>query len=157
MTIDTSSFVQRETENFLKDLELGKISEHELMDMCRKKGQHPLCVEGNFKYYDFIIAETKMAYEVKRDYKSAETGNIVIEVKMYDKPSGLISTRADYWVFDLPDGYLIIKPERIKDCILYHGIQQVKFVGNGDRESKKAYLVKIDILKRNAKRWVSKN
>ena len=142
---------------FSEDLELGKISEYELMEMCRKKGQHPLPVDGNFKYYDFIIAETKTAYEVKRDHKSAETGNVVIEVKMYNKPSGLISTRADYWVFDLPDEYLIIKPDRIKDCILYHGIQQVRFVGNGDKEPKQAYLVKMDILRGYAKRCVTKN
>jgi hypothetical protein len=144
-------------ESFNEDLEAGEESEYELMDLARQKGLTPVKVEGKFKYYDFFIAETKTAYEVKRDWKSKFTGNVVVEIEMYNKPSGLITTKADLWVFDLPDCYITISPTSIKDLILLHGIKLVRFIGNGDTEPKRAYLVKRELLEQYADKITNKS
>ena len=65
---------------FEKDLVAGEASERILMDMVRRSGKTPMKPEGLFKLYDFFVCETKLAYEVKRDWKSADTGNVVIEI-----------------------------------------------------------------------------
>lgn len=142
-------------ESFDEDLKIGEAAEVALMDMCRRKGRTPVKVEGKFKGYDFFVAETKMAYEVKKDHKSGHTGNVVIEIGMYGKPSGLMSTIADMWIFDLPDGYMFIKPERIKDCVVENGYEIKEFVGNGDVHPKKAYLVRVEVLKKYMEQWIA--
>lgn len=143
-------------ESFGEDLKAGEESEHELMAMAREKGLTPVKIQGKFKPYDFFIAETKKAYEVKRDWKSKHTGNVVIEIEMYNQPSGLMATKADLWVFDLPDCFITIEPDKIKDIILTHGIKLVKFIGNGDTESKRAYLVKRELIELNANKITKK-
>ena len=143
-------------ETFQSDLEVGEASERDLMGICRGKGRTPVKVEGKFSGYDFFVAETKLAYEVKKDYKSAHTGNVVIEIEMYGKPSGLMATIADIWIFDFPAAYLFIKPDRIKDCIVEGGYRVREFVGNGDTHSKRAYLVELETLKPYGDRWLKK-
>lgn len=143
--------------SFEEDLKAGEESECELMDLARQKGLTPVKVKGNFKYYDFFIAETKTAYEVKRDWESENSGNVVVEVEMYNKPSGLITTRADLWVFDLPDCYITITPDSIRNSILLHGIKLVRFIAKGDTEPKRAYLVKRELIERFASKITKKS
>ena len=135
---------------FEKDLEAGEASEVELMNWVRKLGKTPIKpVKGLFKHYDFFVCETKKAYEVKRDWKSAHTGNVVVEVEMpIGKPSGLLTTIADYWIFDLPDIFVFIKPEQLKELILHENLQSREFIGKGDTTKKRAYLVKVELIKR---------
>jgi hypothetical protein len=77
---------------------------------------------------------------------SNQTGNIVIEVWMYDKPSALFTTTADFWVFYDDNQFVSITPKKIIECIMLHEIQLKNFIGKGDRVSKKAYLVPKELL-----------
>jgi hypothetical protein len=146
----------KKIESFNEDLKAGEESEHKLMQLARERGLTPVKIKGKFKPYDFFIAETKKAYEVKRDWKSKDTGNVVVEVEMYNKPSGLMATKADLWVFDLPDCFITIEPEKLKDIILQQGIKLVRFIGNGDTEEKRAYLVKRELIEQFASKITSK-
>ena len=135
---------------FKKDLVAGEASEKILMDMVRRSGKTPMKPEGLFSLYDFFVCETKLAYEVKRDWKSAHTGNVVIEIEMpVGTPSGLQTTIADYWVFDLPGEFVLARPGRLKDMLAFERIgSSCEFVGNGDSTMKRAYLVEVNILKK---------
>lgn len=57
--------------------------------------------KGNFKPYDLIITkggkETKI--EVKSDRQAGKTGNMAIEYECNNKPSGITSTEADYYIY----------------------------------------------------------
>ena len=137
---------------FEEDLAIGELSEQYLMDIVRRKGLTPVKVEGLFKQYDFFVCETKKAYEVKRDWKSAHTGNVVIEIEHpIGKDSGLKTTTADYWIFDLPKEYIFITPERLKDMLSFERLTLTEFVGKGDAHKKKAYLVGVELVKKYAK------
>lgn len=136
---------------FEEDLAIGELSEQYLMDLVRRKGLTPVKVEGLFKQYDFFVCETKKAYEVKRDWKSAHTGNVVIEIEHpIGTDSGLKTTTADYWIFDLPKEFIFITPDRLKDMLSYERLTLTEFIGNGDTQKKKAYLVDIDLVKKYA-------
>ena len=48
--------------------------------------------------YDIEVEEIKKTLECKYDRMSKKTGNIAIEYQCYGKPSGISSTKADFWV-----------------------------------------------------------
>ena len=139
-------FMER-VNKFQEDLAKGEVSERELMNLCEEQGKTPMKPKGLFKGYDFFVCETKLAYEVKRDYKSLLTGNVVIETEMpVGKPSGLRTTRADYWIFDLPECYVFIRVSRLRDLVWMEKLKLCEFVGNGDTTKKAAYLAPIPKL-----------
>jgi hypothetical protein len=132
---------------FTESLAAGKESEKNVLEFIRNKYPKAHLVDGYFKGFDIYIPEIDKGVEVKRDYKSKYTGNLVVEVFMFDKPSGLLTTEALYWVFVTSEQHIYITPDNIKNCILLKGVKQSEFVGSGDVESKKAYLVKVkDII-----------
>ena len=130
---------------FNEDLEVGIAVEQKLVNILLKKYPSTTLVT-KFKGYDIWIPELHKSIEVKFDEKSKQTGNIVIEIEMYDKPSGLLSTTADYWVFYDGDKFISITPKDIIKCIFLLKLNFVEFVGNGDTVKKKAFLVPKDKL-----------
>lgn len=142
---------------FKAALKVGKLGENAVMDLCLKSGKTPAPIEGKFKPYDFIVLETKKAYEVKRDYKSKYTGNVVVEIEMpVGNPSGLQTTKADFWVFDLPTEYIFITPSQIKDILCFWDYKPSVFVGEGDDTAKKAFLIPVGSMKQNATKVIRK-
>lgn len=96
--------------------------------------------------WDIYIPEIQEGIEVKGDYMSKITGNLVVEVEMYDKPSALSITKAKYWIF--VEGYRLIwiKPIEIYRFIELNGYQRTVFTGSCDDKMKKAYLIPRDKL-----------
>lgn len=131
---------------FHVDLEAGHNTEKEVLEYVRKKYPMAYRKKGYFKGYDLYVPEIQKSIEVKQDYKSEYTGNIVVEVEFNGKPSALSTTTADYWVF-VSHRYLIwITPKQICDAIRKYKTKPVNFVGRGDTLSKKAYLVPTEHL-----------
>ena len=96
--------------------------------------------------YDIWIPELKKSVEVKYDPMSNDTGNIVVEIEMFNKPSALLTTQADFWVFYDDHEMISIKPMKIVECILINKLQYREFIGTGDSASKKAFLIKKSLL-----------
>jgi hypothetical protein len=130
---------------FHKDLERGKEIESKALDVIRKKYPSASLIEA-FKGYDIWIPELHKSVEVKYDPMSNETGNIVVEIEMNGKASALITTTADYWLFYDDHVFVLIKPMSIVNFIFQEKLTFVEFVGNGDRSSKKAFLVPKHLL-----------
>ena len=130
---------------FQKDLAIGLDIENRVLAILRKK--YPCATLVNaFKGYDIWIPEIDKAVEVKSDQKSQHTGNIVIEIEMYGKDSGLMVTQADYWVFYDGEMFVIMPVKHIFKCILHSKLQYVEFTGKGDTHPKKAFLVDKNTL-----------
>ena len=85
--------------SFNEDLHTGEAMKQEVLKEIQKKYPQAYKIEGYFKDYDIYIPELSKSVEVKRDYKSKDTGNLVIELTFDGKPSALLTTKADYWVF----------------------------------------------------------
>jgi hypothetical protein len=131
--------------SFNKDLQRGLEIEDRVISILRKKYPCTTLVSA-FKGYDIWIPEINKSVEVKYDPMSCETGNIVVEIEMYGKPSGLMASTADYWVFYDGEMFVVMPIKNIFKCIFDCKLQYVEFVGNGDTRSKKAFLVDKNTL-----------
>lgn len=132
--------------NWEDSLALGEKVEKDIIRLLRKKHPCTMKIEGKFKPFDIYIPETDTKIEVKRDIKSLDTGNFVVEVEMFGKPSGLCATKADWLVFTDMKQLIWVRPNKLKDAILMGGFTLRRFTGNGDTEPKKAFLLKVDML-----------
>ena len=127
---------------FKESLSSGKQSENIILKMVQNKYPKAYIKEGYHKEYDIMIPEINKTIEVKKDFKSQYTGNVVIEMEMNNRPSGLQTTTADWWVFHLDETEIVwITLERLKEMVEFEGYKLVEFIGEGDEISKQAYLV----------------
>ena len=120
----------------------GQKSEEIVLDIIQKEYPSAFIKSGYHKEYDINIPEASQTVEVKQDFKSQYTGNIVVEIEMYGKPSGLSTTTADWWAIHIsPEELIWITPETIKAMLLIEEFDTVEFIGKGDDTSKIAYLI----------------
>jgi len=82
---------------FEDDLALGKKYEKIAIDILGN-GEIERCPE-NVAFSDYDFKHNGIAYEVKSDRRSYQTGNIVIEYEHTNIPSGISITKADYWFY----------------------------------------------------------
>ena len=132
-------------QTFYTDLDRGVKVENLLLNILKRKYPCSTIINA-FKGYDIWIPEINKFIEVKYDEKSNETGNIVVEIEFNGKPSALMTTTADYWVFYDGNIFVTIEPKEIVKCIFMNKLQYVEFIGKGDSKSKKAFLIKKDTL-----------
>jgi hypothetical protein len=89
-------------ENFKADLEFGEKYQHELLKHIGEYEKYEMS-KGYFKEYDlktFIKNDLELiekTYEVKADRFGYKTGNLCIEYKCSNKPSGILTTTAYFW------------------------------------------------------------
>lgn len=140
---------------FNKDLETGHNAERAVLKLLQTQYPSAVIIDGYCKEMDIYVPEKHKRYEVKQDFKSKYTGNLVVEVSMNDKPSALMTSQADTWVFVTPSQYAFIERERVKDCIIENNLQFKTFVGKGDNVPKNAYLIKEELLFTYAYKLVS--
>jgi len=136
--------------SFSEDLHTGEAMEQEVLKQIQKKYPQAYKIEGYFKEYDIYIPELDKSVEVKKDYKSKYTGNLVIELTFDGKPSALLTTKADFWVFAVPNKYIWITPDLIKKAIGLYGQDPAKFVGKGDDKPKLAWLIPIEYIEQSS-------
>jgi hypothetical protein len=135
---------------FDTSLSVGKLRETELIEFFQSKGHKPIPIPGKFSGFDFFLANTKQGYEVKQDWKAHYSGNLVVEVEMYGKRSGLMATTADWWIFDTKTEFIFITPKQLKDLIVETNPPLRQFTGKGDSYPKKAYLIPVQRIKNYA-------
>ena len=133
-------------QTFKRDLQRGKHHENIVLDIIKYKYSKAYIKDGYCKEYDIYVPEMNFGVEVKSDEKSKYTNDIVIEIEFNSKPSALSTTKAKYWVIYDGYNYNWFLTERIKDCIKDNKLNYVQFIGKGDTKSKKAYLIKKDVL-----------
>jgi hypothetical protein len=136
---------------FQRDLKIGQEVEKEVLKMVQKKYPDAYIIEGYCKEGDIHIPEPHDKYvEVKADFMSKKTGNIVVEVEFNGVPSALSTTKSYRWVFFTGDKYIITSPKRLKKMIEDNKLIPATFVGRGDSCSKQAYLVKQHLIENTA-------
>jgi len=131
---------------FKNSLKFGRYAEVLVLKKIKNKYPGAYIDREYNKFYDINIPEIKTTVEVKSDTTSNDTGNFVVEVEMpVGTPSALSVTKATWWVFF--DGrMLFITPGELKNIIKDNNLYPVQFVGDGDTEKKKAYLVKKELI-----------
>ena len=128
---------------------MGNVGENEILKRIHK--QYPQAYIDNTgeanSDWDIYIPEIQVGIEVKMDYESLESGNLLIEVIMNGKFSALSKTKAKYWVFITGERYIWITPLEIYRFIEQHfEYGRVPITGNGDSKEKLAYLPKVKVF-----------
>jgi hypothetical protein len=67
-----------------------------------------------------LLADTTI--EVKTDWIASKTGNVYIEYQSRNKPSGLATTKAKYWI------YVILKPNTPRKVFSKDDVQDILFL-----------------------------
>lgn len=94
-----------------------------------------------------ILGQSKIEVKTEKD-KWKATGNIVIEYESRNKPSGIVTTDADYWLHNLAMGdnivlSLLLKVSTLRQYIATHNPRSVR---GGDDMTSKLYLIKLTDL-----------
>ena len=140
--------------NFHLDLERGVAVENKVIGMIREKYPCACRILGDFKDYDIWIPEISAGIEVKYDPRSNETNNFVIEIESRDSPSGLMTTKAKFWVLYDDKTFCVIKPSEIIKCIILNKLTYSEFFCSGDNFKKKAFLIKKEMLSKYASKII---
>jgi hypothetical protein len=102
---------------------------------------------GEEAYKEFLAG----LYEVKTDYRVAETGNFYVETRQYNEQynilSGINTTESDWWVEASPtgDGFLVIRTEKLKELMRETNPPETRQpIYNGNTNASVGRLVKLD-------------
>jgi len=131
--------------NFDKDLIDGLDAENSVKSLLKKKYKvsDDDIVSSTTKEFDIKIKSLNLTFEVKNDLMAEKTGNIAIEFESRGKPSGVSTTKADYWVYKFSNMFYII--ER---TVLVNKGNYSRIVNGGDYGSNTMmYLVKVEAFK----------
>ena len=127
MKLERTPGVYKQNNNFEYDLKFGQMKEKELAD---------------------ILENQKI--EVKTDCKWKKTGNVAVEYKSRGKPSGISTTKAEYWAFILDangyaEGILIVPIAKLLIIAKYH--YQLGHITNGGENSDMVLVPITDLVK----------
>ena len=138
---------------FLEDLKLGKTYEKELLNHLNYD-EFKMCVENkSFSSWDIEITKDniKTYYEVKSDRKAFQSGNIAIEYICNNKPSGISTTKSDYYAYFIINSKFNTYDLYIIPIQIIHSFIQLKkykmSINGGDNYKSKMYLFDIRIFK----------
>jgi hypothetical protein len=104
---------------FFQDLQLGEIYQKRFLYLY----QYDTCeiAKGCFKDWDIKMTYegTTIYVEVKYDRRAETSGNLAIEFECSGKPSGVATTKADYWCHFVKGSpfYYMIPIEDLKKAI----------------------------------------
>ena len=136
------------------DCKRGKYAENEFFNFLQSTEEHTEIILRDYFYWDIELINGKSItkYEIKLDDFSYEIyedntvvsddgyGTLLIEFESEGKPSGISTTKADFFVIVVKKSkeFWIIKTENLKRVILMNE----KYIQVcGDNNSSKAYLI----------------
>lgn len=93
----------------------------------------PALATGYHKEWDIKSEAYQTTFEVKFDGVSKSTNRWAIEVE-FQKPSGLSTTKASFWVFTNGDDWLYISTDALR--YVCESIKPTKITGKGDTKPK---------------------
>lgn len=117
---------------------------------------------GKNNKWDFILTSSKKHdpknFEMKSDSMSYKTGNVVMEYSSRGKPSGIMTSQSDYYIYEVEkpneSDYYLIPTEKIRELVKNQIKSQFywKKVVGGDKGSQtKMYLIKLSVFAKHAK------
>ena len=74
-------------------------------------------IKDNFCFYDIILPDIEKTLECKFDAKGLESGNICVETGCNGRLSGILDTKAEYWLFSDSVTSYLIEYTQIRKCI----------------------------------------
>lgn len=116
-------------EQFEKDLaEKGEPIEYEFLEILKERfDTEAYKVKGYCKEWDLVCPNTNKTYEVKNNSEAFKC--VCIETSCVGNPSGIVTTKADFWVFLALDTFFVIKTEKLKKLIVGKEVKEFILYG----------------------------
>lgn len=134
------------TNNFPVDLKLSEPSVALVKGMLMPHFDN---ITPNEDYrYDLLAKKgtNELTFEVKWDDELKNTGNLAVEYESWGKPSGIITTQSDYWVFvDSYNNLYWIETTKLRE--LCPGLRKAVAIKNESKN--KLYLLPLRDFKHN--------
>jgi hypothetical protein len=135
--------------DFSKDLPKGESAQHWVYEAFKKRFPHAKESKGYNRGWDIKIGETK--FEVKRDFRSHETGNYFVETAYSGIDSGIVTTESDFYVLVDNDFVIIIPTETLRFAI--KDIKEFSYPPKGRDGIRTGKLVSREKIKFYGKVW----
>jgi len=124
----------------------------ELLDRKAEKTFDEDLANGLAGEFAFLGIASTGKYEVKRDFRVSDTGNVAIEIECRKKPSGISITKAKYWVLWLSgeeyqdEVAILIATHRLREIAETCRLKYVGDTNGGNRGVALAHLVPLKKL-----------
>ena len=100
-----------------------------------------------------VVNGREVTIEVKEDVRTKDTGNVVIECESRGQPSGIMTTKADFWVFRIHtvDGLLtlLFKTNNVKQAIRDRRFHNKRHMAHTDSNNV-LYFFRLETLREYA-------
>tara|TARA_R110000772_G_scaffold77079_1_gene166049 strand:+ start:811 stop:1230 length:420 start_codon:yes stop_codon:yes gene_type:complete len=83
--------------------------------------------------------------EVKRDLMAIRTGNLFIEYESRGQPSGIVTSKAEYYCFDIGDIFILLEKSKLMDMVMSL-MGTGKDIRGGDNNTSKGVLLPLNAL-----------
>jgi hypothetical protein len=80
----------------------GKIGEDIIIKYLELIKNEKILLTCNDKYFD-VMTENNIKYEIKTQYHTIYSGWVALEFQTFNKPSGIVTTKCDIFVYLIPD------------------------------------------------------
>jgi hypothetical protein len=130
--------------SFATDLAVGKGGESTFILYLESIGA--IDIEQRNDYWWDIkcdLSGEQVTFETKLDLVASRTGNAAIEIKSRNYPSGICTSKADYWIQIVGDKFYILKTSELRYLILTHNY---RIVTGGDNNLNELVLIDLAIL-----------
>ena len=151
--------------DFNKDILVARTTEDQIIQyLTQKQDMEFLCKveddsEARLSDYDIKMKINKfnkiITIEIKEDFLCRKTGNVGVEYGCRGKPSGIMTSKSDFYVYKVHEpenkiGLYAINTNRLKDMIK-ENLYFRKVVGGDPGSNSKNYLFKLKVIKDNFK------
>lgn len=130
---------------FEEDLEYGERGERYVMKTLSDYFHESIKKNPNKESKDYDLIGGVHTFEVKRDKMFKETDNVALEIGHKGKPSGVLWTKADYWVLLLEEDIWIAPLKTLREWVFSGSAPTVK--GGDDNNSKIVLMDKKELDK----------
>ncbi len=139
--------------DFYDNLEFAQRGEELVAELLQNKFTDFKILDYNEDSECDIVAEVggkRVTIEVKEDVRTKDTGNVVIECESRGKPSGIMTTKADFWVFRVhqDDGILniLFKIKDLKQAVRDRRFHNKRQMPHTDSKNV-LYFFRLDTLR----------
>ncbi|HEV3006375.1 MAG TPA: hypothetical protein VGX78_18030 [Pirellulales bacterium] len=98
----------------------GRTAEQAVARWFRRRGWRPFAACGS-EAFDLLLM-TKI--EVKHDLAAPATGHVAIEVESRGRPSGIVTSQADYWVLVFAEQAVVVRTSTLRERVLAGGLRR---------------------------------
>lgn len=132
---------------FAKDLDIGERAQNFIISILKKEYKDIHSLKGNVKECD-LVSSSGYSAEVKFDIMSKETGNIGIEYKCNNKPSGISTTEALEWIHIFYADrwvYIRVATKTLQNFLRSNWNHLTKIMG-GDGNRAELFIIPVDTI-----------